>query len=307
VVAEREALDLRVQLVADGQQVLQNPVLSGNVNPRDDSREDLVFVYREPGTGELVLRTQLSRADGGFDVITASQTDGPFVPDPAYPILSGDTSGDRAADVVLLYRRSCGLHIRTKESNGDGTWTTRTASCLADSPQIHQYPTRLGRLDGDARRDLVFVFRDPATGYLMTRVKRSNGDGSWTTLPDQSHTDGPGIHQYPHLLGDVNGDGFDDLVFLFRHWNGGKFSIRVKFSNGDGTFGPSVETQHPDGSQVPDPDFAPMLARVNGDACADLVLPHRPDSDGDYRIRTFLAVCDGSKNAQWQRTTVRLP
>jgi hypothetical protein len=52
-----------------------------------------------------------------------------------------------------------------------------------------------------------------------------------------------------------------------------------------------------------------MIAKVNGDACADLVFPHRLGSDrrGDYQIRTFLAVCDGSRNAAWQRTTTRLP
>jgi hypothetical protein len=293
----------------DGPQVLERPILVGNVNAQTDNRDDLVFAYAQPGTSQLMLRTHFARADGGFDGVSSLQADG-IVPDVNHPIMIGDTTGDGKADLVLLSRRACGLRVYTKESLGDGTWATRTSACSSsDTSSIQQYPTRLGRVNDDPDdvelHDLVFMFRHPATNYLMTRVKLSNGDGTWTTLPDQSHGDGPGIHQYPHQLGDVNGDGLDDLVFLFRHWGTKQFSIRVKFANRDGTFGGSVETQHPDGSQVP--HYGAMLAKVNDDACEDLVFPHRPDVDGDYRIRTFLSLCDGTKNAQWQRTTSRLP
>ena len=67
----------------------------------------------------------------------------------------------------------------------------------------------------------------------------------------------------------------------------------------------AASSQHPDGDQVP--HYTPMIGKVNGDACADILLPHRLGAarDGDYQLRTFLAVCDGSKNAQWTRTTTR--
>jgi len=97
------------------------------------------------------------------------------------------------------------------------------------------------------------------------------------------------IHQYPHLLGDVDGDGRDDLIFLFRQ--DGQFKVRVKLANAGG-FGVSTETAHPDGGQIP--HYRPILAKVNSDSCSDIIFPHRA-SDGIYRLRTFFASCDGSQ------------
>jgi hypothetical protein len=288
----------------DGAQILQRPVLAGHVNVAD-TREDLVFIYNQP---DLRIRSQLARADGGFDIV--EQSDGAFAPDPAYPILMGDVTGDQLADLVMPYWSNNCLNIRTKVGTGNGTWTTSTATCVATS-RMSTYAAKLGRIDGDQRRDLVFLWRD-AGGPLKSRVLRSGagagGAVTWTATAEQTHGDGSGIHLYPHLLGDVNGDGFDDLVFLFQHWDTKNFSVRVKFAHGNGYgWSGSRETQHPDGDQIP--HFPPMIGKVNADACADLVFPHRLGiaRRGHYQVRTFLAACDGASNPGWTRHTTRLP
>ncbi len=40
-----------------------------------------------------------------------------------------------------------------------------------------------------------------------------------------------GVHKYPSLVGDFNGDGRDDLAFIGQNWNGRGLNIRTKFSN----------------------------------------------------------------------------
>ena len=304
--------------LGDGDGVLQFPLLAGDVDGDDD--DDLVFVFRHWATNDLAIRTKFSEDHGGFRESAFEQTETGF-PDARYPNLiplMGDVTGDGLADVVVLFRTSCGLNIRTKRSLGDGRWVNST-TCHAESADIHSslpHPPLIGRVDANPRADLVFVHRVPAgpdgiagtadDNHLRTTVKLANAGGTWSTI-QQWHGDGDGVHQYPHVLGDVDGDGYDDLVFIFRHWSGGEFSIRVKFSNGDGTFGGSRETSHPDGSQVP--HYPPMIARVNGDACADLVFPHRLGAErrGTYQVRTFLAICDGSQSPQWERRTTTLP
>jgi hypothetical protein len=319
----------RARRLADGEGVLQYPVVAGNVNYPNDGRDDLVFVFRHWTTGALTIRTKLSRADGGFDDHESVEPEGGYVPDPTYTNLvplMGDVNGDDRADLVFLYRTTCGLNIRTKRSNGDGTWATPTVTCandpIYDAVNNHAslpYGPLLGRLTKDPvvgkvdkRSDLVFVFRVPAgpdgingtsdDNYLATIVKRANSDGTWTNLPRQWHGDGPGVHTYPHLLGDVNKDGLADLVFLFQHWQTGQFSIRVKLALGDGKFGASYQTSH--GTFVP--GYTPRIGDVTGDGCADIVMPYRDAADGDYRIATFRASCDG--NLQWSKSvSPRLP
>ena len=53
----------RGRRLPDGAQILERPVLSGNVNAPADDRDDLVYVYGDPARK---IRTQLARADGGI-------------------------------------------------------------------------------------------------------------------------------------------------------------------------------------------------------------------------------------------------
>jgi hypothetical protein len=301
----------RARRLTDGAQILQLPVLVGRVD--GDARADLVWVYRNTSS-QLAIRTHFSQANGHFSSMESIEADGAdHYPDANYPIapLIGDvarptgTGADGRDDLLLMYRSAAcsgNLAIRTKISLGDGRWTTRT-HCAADGSKVHvQYPPKLGDVNGDGCQDLVFVFRDGLSSVLQTRIMLSNGDGTWAPSVQQSHTDGSMIHQYPHLLGDINGDGRADLIFLFRQ--SGLLKVRVKFARAGG-FGPSIENAH---SEVADlPHYRPLVARVNNDACGDLVFPYR-SADGIYRLRTFFAVCDGTENAAWQlKTTTALP
>jgi hypothetical protein len=85
---------------------------------------------------------------------------------------------------------------------------------------------------------------------------KNDGTGTFSELPSLP----PQAAQFQ--LQDLNGDGRDDLVL-----SGSNPSIRVRFSNGDGTFGPPIDT---------DLGFAiGLLAEANidfdGDGVPDLV------------------------------------
>jgi hypothetical protein len=293
----------RGRRLEDGDKVLQYPVLAANVNPLEDNRDDLVFVYKDgpAGARTLHLRTHFAKANGHFAVVDAPQTDGDF---DLYNPLIGNTYGDSNVDVVLMYRRTCGLTIRTKFGDSNGTWGTAT-NCYTDPTTIHLYPTRLGLVNNDGYADLVFLFRN-ASNQLTARVKTSNGAGGWTTLPDQLLGGGTEMTQYSPMLGDVDGDGREDLVFVFRR-TAGYLTIATKYASttGNGTFGTTYEVNIADNGQVL-PHFPPMLGKANDDGCADIVLPFRNGS-GRYGIRTLRGVC-GNRTGQWQSPlTVMLP
>jgi hypothetical protein len=203
--------------------------------------------------------------------------------------LMGDTDADGTAEVVSVYRRPR-LKVLTESSDPDGDWTARLDT-LTDGSGVHQYPTLMGDVDGDDRDDLIFMFRG-ADGWLTIRTEFSNGDGTWSAAAQVKLGDGPGVHQYPTLLGDVNGDGWDDLVFVFRHWRDGWLTIRTKLSNGDGTWSAAAQVKLGDGPGVH--QYPTLLGDVNGDGWDDLVFAFRHWGDGSRTLRTKVSLGDGS-------------
>ena len=153
------------------------------------------------------------------------------------------------ADVIFVGQNwnGGGLNVRTKFSNGGGTWTSKY-QVLGDGSGVHQYPAHIGDVNGDGKADLVFIGQNWSGGGLNIRTKLSNGDGTWTSKY-QVLGDGAGVHQHRSYFGDVNGDGKADLVFVGQNWSGRGLNIRTKLSNGDGTWAATSEVLK-DGSGV---------------------------------------------------------
>ena len=213
--------------------IQQYPALVGDFD--GDELMDLAFAYQgEDGSG-LNIMTKFSNGDGSWRS-SANQLLGDKAGIQQYPTLVGDVDGDGLMDLVFAYQSwdGSGLNIRTKFSNGDGTWRASAYQIVGDGHEIHQHPTLVGDVDGDGLMDLVFAFQGWDGSGLNIRTKFSNGDGTWRSSAYQ--IDGSGIQQYPTLVGDVDGDGLMDLVFAYKGWYDFYLDIRTKFSNGDGTW-----------------------------------------------------------------------
>ena len=128
-------------------------------------------------------------------------------------------------------------------------------------------PRLMGDIDGDGAADIV------GFGSKFTFSSLSDGTGTFTDIERavENFSRGQGWSsndKFPRRLGDVNGDGFEDII---------GFGSRVTFtslSNGDGTFGEfrsALENFAVAQGWGSNDDFPRIIGDVNGDGIADII------------------------------------
>jgi len=167
---------------------------------------------------------------------------------------TGGNEGDAGIGAILIpgtpttatvgssLMNSCFRSVETGEFSSSDITALRTlygealssnwqsfAQVLGDGEGVHTYPALTGDVNGDGRTDLIFIGQNWDGIGLSVRVKLSNGNGTWTAVT-QVLGDGEGVHTYPALTGDVNGDGRTDLVFIGQNWDGLGLNVRTKRS-----------------------------------------------------------------------------
>jgi hypothetical protein len=269
------------QVLGDGAGVHQYPTLAGDVN--GDGKTDLIFIFQHSNGSGLNIRTKLSNGDGTYRNVTQALGDGAGVHQ--YPTLAGDVNGDGKTDLIFIFQHlnGSGLNIRTKLSNGDGTYTNIT-QVFGDGAGIHQYPTLTGDVNGDGKTDVIFIFQHLNGTGLNIRTKLSNGDGTYTNVT-QIMGDGGAVHDYPTLTGDVDGDGKADLIFTGQNWTSCGLNIRVKRSNGNGTWCAAWQGMGDGGGVY---QYPTLTGDVNADGKTDLIYVFQDNTQG-LILRTKIA------------------
>jgi hypothetical protein len=209
-----------------------------------------------------------------------------------YPTVSGDFTGDGRMDLVMPYDNAGMLHLHLVRSLGDGQWNATHG--LTDVPALAlRRPTLEGDVNRDGVSDLIFITKRPSRAGLRVDVFLGSSSGSWTRRTFQNTwTD---IFEYPTLVGDVNGDGRADLVFPIEETNQQTLSVKVLFSQSDGSAWSAAEQSIGWGMGV----HPAMLGDFNGDKKADLAFAF-PSGDG-IEIRQLWSNGNGTWTSKSQQ------
>ncbi|WP_324679525.1 FG-GAP-like repeat-containing protein [Hymenobacter sp. GOD-10R] len=142
-------------------------------------------------------------------------------------VVTGDLDGDGDVDLASV---STSRSVSVRFNNGTGSFSGSTEVAL--NPDLSARRVALADLDNDGDLDLLTVGSNSSEkGFLSVRL--NNGQGSFTAVPDVSVGDGA----QNLAVGDVNGDGYLDVLTANSPSRPGTVSVRL--NNGDGTFAPA--------------------------------------------------------------------
>ncbi|MFI7495960.1 FG-GAP repeat domain-containing protein [Kocuria sp. M4R2S49] len=176
-----------------------------------------------------------------------------------------DVNGDGRQDVVGFGYR--GTYVALGRANGTfGAPQLRLGSFGYDQGwRVDEHPRLLGDVNGDGRDDIV------AFGNAGTYVSYGQADGSFTApalkLGSFGSDQGWTVADHLRVLGDVNGDGRDDIVAF------GNAGTYVSYGQAGNTFtAPALKLGSFGSDQGWNEDRYPReLADINGDGLDDIV------------------------------------
>ncbi|MGH1362396.1 MAG: thiol-activated cytolysin family protein [Calditrichia bacterium] len=184
------------------------------------------------------------------------------IPTPA-TTLQGDFNGDGKGDFVFnhLSGTSNETVVALSDGNGSFSMSSPVSHPAAPTETWGIFDLLVGDFDGDGSDDLVWNLTDAKN---RTYVALSNGDGSFDFKDEVEHPNG-GWSNYLALIGDVDGDNKDDLVWNYVYSSGNR--TYVGLSNGDGTLNLlPFQDRGGNGWQA----YIPFLTDISGDSRADI-------------------------------------
>jgi hypothetical protein len=236
---------------------------TGDVN--GDGRDDIVLPSFTVGTG-VAITTLLAQADGTWQYQFQQSGLGPGN---LSRVLMDDITGDGRDELVFLYDNNNQLHVSVIERNQTNNgWATAQLTQHAWGSGWWTHAVA-GDVNGDGRSDIILPAINPYGNNegLVVRTLLRQADGNWSL---QEAIVG-GTTPLQHVrAGDVNGDGFSDLVIPFLD---PAQKVKTLFSDGSGS-GWGVHLSHPQGS--PGSEGPGWLSRIligdtNNDSRADLI------------------------------------
>jgi hypothetical protein len=215
--------------------------------------------------------------DGKLDIVTCNVGDtvtvllgdgrGKLTPAPGSPlniaahlIAVGDVNNDRNPDLALTHHDSFGVIVLL--GTGDGKFAAAPGSPFTahEGTRPHNHGLTLNDLNLDGNLDITTSNQDDNSVSVLL------GDGRGGFTPAAGSPFAVGRAPYPHVAGDVNGDGKLDIVTP----NVSSNNVSVLLGDGRGGFTAAAGSPC---AVAPRPYYI-AIGDVNGDARPDLVTTH---------------------------------
>jgi len=182
----------------------------GDLN--NDGREDLIFNTVGPSKNNY-LYTGRFNTGGVTYALSAVQGHPTACCWDGYQRLTGDFNGDGRTDIFWSSARVGGRALHGGLANGGGGWNYLNPYLAIPLESSGNFTAEVGDIDGDGFSDIIWN----QLGATRNRIQTARGkaDGRPEISPaEQVHPAQTNWSQATTLVGDVTGDGRDDLVWV---------------------------------------------------------------------------------------------
>ncbi len=253
------------------------------VNAGGDGKLDIVasrdIVEQDTGTVDThQVRVYLYRGSKGWEYKPDGLVGGFY----SYSLHAWDYNGDGKLDVLTGSHYLGALTLLWK-NEGNGMFSR------VSFPAIEIYAHHFATVPGTFGKERVPAFadayqmftNDPAPVRAVGITVYSFKDGDWTRHRVWRKKEG-NPYQYPLAMGDLDGDGLDDIVFPDSEAK----RLRVFFQQPDGSFRELAESEEP---RLDSPGQCVRLVDLDGDGRLDIVLAktissNSPNDPGGWDI-----------------------
>ncbi|MEW6057337.1 MAG: FG-GAP-like repeat-containing protein [Bdellovibrionota bacterium] len=225
-----------------------------------DGRADLAVGYNSGSNGRLNF-DYLPGTDQGLSTNVVFRDTG-MLNHALHPVqlVVGDTNGDQKSDVYVMHR---GYHVAT-------AWNGSLISNTMFVPDVTNVMNMFGGAPGTTNSDLFgqthTVIADPNVPFNATATNES--------VP---HSQSIRTATWNNLMADINGDGAEDVVSVYRGHAGTKIQTMLGSTKGATTIfvvhtnSSTGTVDGPEGTNL----FNHTMADINGDGRADLISAFR--------------------------------